>query len=483
MRPALIVDRLFVLLLVLGLCPAQAAPLPDDFTAALRHAKIPLGAVAFVVQPVDAAQPVLSRSVTRAMNPASVMKLITSLVALERLGSGFTWKTDIWAVGEIKNRTLMGDLIIKGYGDPTLTLERMWLLQRELRARGIDEIHGNLILDTGYFELPVLDPGAFDGEPLAVYNAVPAPLLGNYGATALKLTVVDDAVAVTPELKLPDLKLTSHLVLDDAACGEWKDRVRTVTPAGVPHEVVFEGRYARDCGEKHLNLNIFEPARNFDATFRALWMESGGRLTGSTRLGPAPLESPPLLSFPSIPLAEALRNLNKYSNNLMTRNLFLTLGAEHGGAPATLEKSINTVRAWLVEKKITAPELVLENGAGLSRIERISALTLSRVLLAAYHSPNFSEFESALPILAVDGTLRRRFTDSPVAGRAHLKTGTLKDARALAGYVFNRAGKRMIFVMLVNHANADYAEAAQRALLEWTYAYRPTPAEHRHRKR
>ena len=483
MRLGLLISRrLFVCLVLVWGGSAAAAMLPAPFTAALRDARIPLEAVTLIVQPVDAPQPVLSHQAARAMNPASVMKLVTSLAALQSLGPAFTWKTEIWADGEIKDRMLTGDLIIKGYGDPTLTLERMWLMQREIRAHGINEIQGNLVLDTGYFDLPAPDPGALDGEPLALYNAVPAALLANYNATALKLTVVGDAVVITPELSLPELTLTSYLVLDEAACGEWKDRLRPVTTKLLLREVVFEGRYARDCGEKHLSLNIFEPTQNFDATFRALWTESGGRLTGSTRRGAAPIDTPPLLSFPSIPLADALRNLNKYSNNLMTRNVFLTLGAERSDSPATLEKSTHAVHAWLVEKQIHAPELVLENGAGLSRVERISAETLSRVLLAAYHSPNFSEFESALPILAVDGTLKRRFTDSPLAGRAHLKTGSLNDVRALAGYVFNRAGKRMVFVMLVNHAHADNAEAAQRALLEWTYAYRPAPARKRSKK-
>lgn len=243
-----------------------------------------------------------------------------------------------------------------------------------------------------------------------------------------------------------------------------------------PNELVFEGRYARDCGEKHLSLNLYDATRNFDVTFRALWAESGSVLTGTTRLGAAPTDTPPLLNFPSIPLADALRNLSKYSNNLMTRNLYLTLGAETHSPPATLEKSRDAVQAWLADKKIAVPELVLENGAGLSRIERISAQTLGRILGWAYRSPYFSELESALPILAVDGTLKRRFTDSPLAGRAHLKTGTLKDARALAGYVMNRDGKRMVFVMLVNHPQAEKADAAQRALLDWAYSYSPPAA-------
>jgi D-alanyl-D-alanine carboxypeptidase/D-alanyl-D-alanine-endopeptidase (penicillin-binding protein 4) len=473
------VYRLLLILLLGTSLPAWGAPLPSIFLSALRQAGIPLDAVSLVVQPADASQMALSHNATEAMNPASVMKLLTSLAALDRLGAAYTWKTDVWVEGEIRDRRLTGDLIIKGYGDPSLTLERMWLLQRELRARGINEIRGNLILDTSYFELPALDPGAFDHDPLAIYNAVPAALLANFNATTIKLNPGGDGVVLSPDINLPGLTLRSHLALDNADCGEWKDRVTPSIPDPAQHELVMEGAYARACGEKRMSLNLFEPALTFDNTFRALWAESGGFITGSTQPGIAPADTPPLLRFSSIPLADALRSLNKYSNNLMTRNLFLTLGAEREGAPATLEKSRRAVREWLNEKHIAAPELVLENGAGLSRIERISAQTLSRLLLAAYADPNFSEFESALPILAVDGTLKRRFTDSPLAGHAHLKTGTLKDARALAGYVFNRAGKRMVFIMLVNHANADRAEAAQRVLLEWAYDYRPKPAHKR----
>jgi D-alanyl-D-alanine carboxypeptidase/D-alanyl-D-alanine-endopeptidase (penicillin-binding protein 4) len=169
----------------------------------------------------------------------------------------------------------------------------------------------------------------------------------------------------------------------------------------------------------------------------------------------------------SEPLTDALTSLNKFSNNLMTRNLFLTLGAEAFGAPATLEKGARAVTATLAERGISTRKLVLENGSGLSRIERISATTLSQLLGAAYRSPLFAEFESALPIVAIDGTLKRRFNGSALAGNAHLKTGSLRDVSALAGYVYTLEGRRVSFVMLVNHGNARQSEAAQRALLEW----------------
>lgn len=449
---------------------------------ALRDADIPLHAVSFVVQPVDSTQPLLAHRADQALNPASVMKLLTSVVALDKLGPAYTWHTRIWAVGDIRQGTLYGDLVIQGDGDPTLTLERLWLLQREIKATGIDAIQGNLILDTRHFELPPLDPGALDGEPLAVYNALPGALLANYNATSLRLKAVDSSVLITPDLNLPALTLISRLLVDEQPCGEWKDRLAPITFDAIRNELRFEGQYARDCGEKLLNLNVYYPTRHFDATFRALWQQAGGALSGHTQLGSAPADRPVLFTFASLPLAEALRNLNKYSNNVMTRNLYLTLGATHAGAPATLEKSRRAVDAWLTEKKIDASELVLENGAGLSRTERISARSLVHILQAAYASPYFSEFESALPIVAVDGTLKRRFVDTPVAGRAHLKSGTLQDVRSLAGYILNRSGQRMIFVMMINHPNAARADGAQRALLTWAYA-RPTQAQRTRRAR
>lgn len=450
---------------------AHASSLPNELARALHDAGIPAHAVSFVVQPVGVAKPLIAHRADQAMNPASVMKLLTSVVALEKLGPAYTWQTRVWAEGEITQRTLHGDLIIQGEGDPTLTLERLWLLQREIKASGIDSIQGNLILDTRLFDLPALDPGAFDGEPLAVYNALPGALLANYNATTVRLRAVENSVQITPDLNLPGLTLTSHLVVDDMPCGDWKDRLAPITFDAVRNTVRFEGRYARDCGEKLLNLNVYDPARHFDATFRAMWKQTGSEISGQTQLGRAPDDRAALVSFTSLPLAEALRSLNKYSNNVMTRNLYITLGAAHAGAPATLEKSRRAIDAWLMDRKINAPELVLENGAGLSRVERISARSLVHILQAAYASPYFSEFESALPIVAVDGTLKRRFVDTPVAGRAHLKSGTLQDVRALAGYVLNRSGQRMIFVMMVNHVNAEHADGAQRALLTWTYSH------------
>jgi D-alanyl-D-alanine carboxypeptidase/D-alanyl-D-alanine-endopeptidase (penicillin-binding protein 4) len=446
---------------------ARAAELPVAFTDALKQAGIPLDHVAVVVQPLDETAPLLSHNAEAALNPASVMKLVTSFAALHQLGPGYAWKTDIWANGTIDGGVLNGDLVIKGYGDPTLTLERMWLLQRALHARGVHHIRGSLVLDLSHFDLPVIDPGAFDGEPLALYNAAPGALVANFNALTVRLKPDANQVLIVPDIALPGVALTSQLVLDSGAeCNGWKDAVKPFVAVEQPSTLIVSGHYPRGCGEQALSLSLFEPAATFDFIFRGLWAESGGTLSGPAVAGRAP-DTEPLLRFTSEPLTDALTSLNKFSNNLMTRNLFLTLGAEAYGAPATLEKGARAVKAALTERGVSTRKLVLENGSGLSRIERISATTLSQLLGAAYRSPLFAEFESALPIVAIDGTLKRRFSGSALAGNAHLKTGTLRDASALAGYVYTVGGRRVSFVMLVNHGNARRSEAAQRALLEW----------------
>ncbi len=473
---------LLVTALALFSLPVPALALPDAFRAALRQAGIPPERVAVVIQQVDAAAPLLAHNADSALNPASVMKLVTSFVALEQLGPAYTWTTELWADGRIGDGRLQGNLVIKGKGDPTLTLERLWLMQRELRSRGIRDIDGDLVLDIQHFNLPPHDPAAFDNEPLALYNAAPGALVANFNATTLRLVPDSSGVAVAPEFPLPGIALISQLELAAGDCDNWRGGLAPRIASSEPYTLVVEGRYPQSCGEKTLTLNLLDAAASFDHSFRALWTEAGGSLSGSTVLGTAPADTLPLISFPSAPLADALRSLNKYSNNLMTRNLFLTLGAEAYGAPATAEKGDQAIRAAFSRHAIPTHKLVLENGSGLSRIERISADALNQLLLAAYRSPYFSEFESALPIVALDGTLKRRFRDSPLNGRAHLKTGTLRDVSALAGYLIDHGGRRVSFVMLINHPNAARAEAAQRALLEWAQS-QPVRARERSRRR
>jgi D-alanyl-D-alanine carboxypeptidase/D-alanyl-D-alanine-endopeptidase (penicillin-binding protein 4) len=195
----------------------------------------------------------------------------------------------------------------------------------------------------------------------------------------------------------------------------------------------------------------------------------GGTWTGRVREGVVPGGARLLHTHVSAPLAEIVRDVNKFSNNVMARQLYLTLATASSEPPARAELAAEAVRHWLALKGIPARELQVENGAGLSRSDRVSAATLGALLQAAWKSAVMPEFVASLPLAALDGTMRKRLLGEPLAGQAHLKTGLLSDARAMAGYVLDRNGRRHVVVMLMNHPNASVAEAAADELLRWAY--------------
>jgi len=208
------------------------------------------------------------------------------------------------------------------------------------------------------------------------------------------------------------------------------------------------------------------------AMIRQLWSEIGGSWRGKLRNGTASPAARLLYTHESEPLSQIVRDINKYSNNVMARQLFLTLAAEAAGPPALPENASRAITDWLASKKLRAPELVLENGSGLSRAERISAASLAAILQAAAHSPVMPEFMASLPIAGTDGTMRKRMRAVPGTGQAHIKTGLLSDVRSIAGYVLDKRGRRHVVVMIVNHPKAPEAQEALDALVSWVYEAR-----------
>lgn len=446
-------------------------------TKALQAADIPLGAVSVYVRRVDKPQPLVAFHGQQPMNPASTMKLVTSYAGLELLGPAYTWKTEAYAAGNLRDGVLEGDLVLKGYGDPALTLPGFWDLLRSLRKTGLREIKGNLILDQSYFEPVAQEPGVFDGEPWRAYNAAPDALVVNFKAIefGFQPDAVEHRVVVTADPDLPQLKIVNQLELRDGACANWKDGFSYQVAREADQTVLtLRGGYSATCGERSFNLSLVNDADYVFQLFRQLWREQGGTIAGAVKPGMVPIDAAPLLTVYSPPLADAIRLMNKNSNNLMARQLFLTIGAEKAGAPGSVEKSATAVREWLTAKGLEFPELALENGAGLSRVERISAEHMGELLLAVWNSPTMPELMSSLPIAATDGTLNTRLRNTAVAGTAHLKTGSLEGVKTLAGYLLDHEGHRWVVVFMVNHAHAAASRNAQDALLEWLYGREDT---------
>jgi len=460
---------------------AHAVALPPAVRDALHQAHIPLDSIGLEVREVNAHKPLLSINATQAMNPASTMKLLTTYAALDILGPAYTWKTEAYLDGELKDGVLQGNLILKGYGDPKFTIEQFWLWLSELRARGLREIRGDLVLDRSFFDLPAHDPAAFDNDPVRAYNVGPDALLLNFNTLRLRYLPDGNALKIISETPLDSIKLDNQFTPQTAPhpskgdCDKWDDAIR-VQPDG--DSVILQGGYPSECGEHEQNLSVMPHTRYVEAVFRALWQELGGTLRGKLREETVSSNAQLFATHLSDPLSTVIRDINKFSNNVMARQLFLTLGAPilapsplaGEGAQKTstnLLRSTQAVRDWLQKQHLDFPELVLENGAGLSRTERISPHSMTLLLQSAASHPLSAELQASLPILGVDGSVKKRLKESPAASHAHLKTGTLEGVKTVAGYVRSQGGKEWVVVFFINHPNAKYGQAAQDALIEW----------------
>jgi len=440
--------------------------LPDSVAAGLKAAAVPTSAVGISIVPLQGSGVALSINDTVPMNPASTMKLVTTLAGLEILGPQYVWRTEALAVAPLNQGVLEGDLYLRGNGDPRLVVEHLWLLVQRLRGVGVREIRGDLMLDRSAYEPAIHDPGAFDGESLRPYNAGPDALLLNYKSVSFHFVPDVDGrqVRVYAIPALAGMTVPATVRAAEGPCNDWRARLGgdfsdAMRPA-------FRGAFPVSCGDRVWHVSMLSPTQYVEGLFRSLWTASGGTLRGKAREGAAPADARRLAQHESDSLAEVIRAINKYSNNVMARQLFLTIGAEASRQPANVERAQRTVGDWLIGKGLERREFVLENGAGLSRIERLTAAGLSRLLVGAFAGPLMPEFVSSLPLVGVDGTMRKR---TGAAGSAHVKTGLLADTRAIAGYVLAASGRRYAVVAFVNHPNANATQGALDELLNWIY--------------
>ncbi|HRP98253.1 MAG TPA: D-alanyl-D-alanine carboxypeptidase/D-alanyl-D-alanine-endopeptidase [Rhodocyclaceae bacterium] len=456
--------------------PLAAAELPRAVAQALARAGIPLADTAIWVQPIDGERPALALNAARPLNPASVMKLVTAFAVLERLGPAYTWTTRVAADGTIDAGTLHGNLHLTGGADPVLSYERLWKLLRHVRALGIDTIAGDIVLDGSALRLPAHDPFAFDGRGLRPYNSGPHGMLLHFNTLQLFLHPAAKAggpVNVTSSPPLRGLAIENRIVTEAGPCGVWHRKLDATLEAGPEGaQLVLLGALPASCGQRAWATAPLPPAAFAAAAVAGLWAEVGGRLTGNVVHGTTPPSATELVSDSSPALAEVVREMNKWSSNVIARQLLATLGATDVAAIDMIAAGAAVAVGTLDATGITTDGLVIENGSGLSRIERIRADSLGQLLLTVWRRPYMPEFIAALPMAGVDGTARRRLDDSPARGYAHIKTGTIDSVRAMAGYVLDRHGRRHAVVMMVNHTKAADSQAAQDALLEWVWAGR-----------
>ena len=479
---------LFFALLILAQAYAQAAPvgdLPPAVRAELEHARIPADAVAIWVQPVDAIQPVLALNAERPMNPASVMKVVTTFAALEVLGPERTWTTRIATTGSLrKDGSLEGSVYLVGDGDPVLTYERVWRMLRRLRSLGYSAIGGDIVLDNSALVLPAHDPYAFDGRGLRPYNSGGDGLLIHFNTQELALfpgSHAREAVKLVAEPPLSGVEIDNQIVTSSKNCEPWYRDLDA--QRGSNGRLTLTGSLPASCGPRTWATSPLAPSGYGLAMVQSLWRELGGTLRGKVKNGVTPKEAQVLISEESVPLGEIVRTMNKWSSNVIARQLLAQVGRESLASAADTNMNANAsavadmvatgeeaARRCLGWADIETDGLKIDNGSGLSRNARIRADSLGTLLVRAWERPWMPDFVASLPIAGRDGTARRRLNDSPANGQAHLKTGTINDVKAIAGYVLDRNGRRHAVVMMVNHPESGNSRKAQDALIEWVWS-------------
>ena len=405
------------------------------------------------------------------MSPASVMKLLTSQAALDLLGSGHTWKTRAWLSGAFLDGRLKGDVWIAGSGDPDLTWDRLGQWLRDWRSRGLREIRGNIFVDRRLISSQH-EPD-FDEAPHRAYNARPDAFLVHFGALALSLRPEGGRVEAVQAIPASPLRILNRIQAAEGACNGWRDGIKAhFEPEGKGFLLTLEGRFPASCGEKTFNLAVPDGLRWAGAVIRAQWQELGGVWEGDLREANLPENlAVPFSTWESPSLPEVLRDMDKWSNNVMARQIFLALG-DNGQGRLSPEKTIERLQPWMKAQGLDSTRWVFENGSGLSRRERTTAAELGALLRAAWKSPRMPEFVAAQPSVGIDGTMKKRLPGTPIAGRGYVKTGSLDGVKSAAGYLLDAQGRWQAFVLLINHPRAERGDVVLETLLSWLYAPR-----------
>jgi D-alanyl-D-alanine carboxypeptidase/D-alanyl-D-alanine-endopeptidase (penicillin-binding protein 4) len=439
--------------LALPLHAAVNSSLPAKVQQSLKASKISSQSLSVVTLPLTGPGTSTFFNADVSVNPASTMKLVTTFAALELLGPTHQWKTEFYSDGPLKDGVLHGNLFLKGGGDPKLNMERLWLLLRDLRANGVHQISGDLVLDRSHFNQPELptfnDDGGDTNKP---YLVTPDSLLVNLKALRFVARTDGGKVHIAVEPPIAEIRIDNRVkALPSGKCPGWPDVRYNPVKQFDGTTVIVSGKLAEGCSAQTY-LSLLDHPSYAAGAVRAIWKELGGKILGKDRLAEVPEKARLLARTFSPDLVEIIRDINKYSNNTMARQLFLSLGAqfrnEADGDDAKAAQRV--IRSWLARKSITAPHLVIENGSGLSRDERVSARELAQLLQAAWKSPYAAEFISSMPLVAMDGTMRKRLHRTALAGEAHIKTGTLNNVRAIAGYSRDSNGNSWAVVAILN---------------------------------
>jgi serine-type D-Ala-D-Ala carboxypeptidase/endopeptidase (penicillin-binding protein 4) len=476
------------LILLFGLSEnslSYAQKLPPAVAQLLRNHQLPDDAIGIVVLPINRGGKVQSIGkqtrwqAQRLMQPASTLKVVTSIVGLDLLGPAYGGSVSLRAAQTPIQGRLEGDLLLQGKGNPDFNRDALIQLLLKLKASGVNHIAGDLVLDRHWFSpaRPDLNQPAFDETPEFRYNVIPDALSLNYNLTGLQLQADQAAVVASFNPPLDGVEILNRLAINDLACKDWEDQWRTPTVEKEGRAIVLSGAFPKNCSAS-TEVNILDRTIFTETLFRTAWSNLGGSWSGTAREAVVADLSRfergvELGKLDSRPLSELVRDINKRSDNQVSRLIHATLGVKapfnSAGELTTQIAADLAVTRWLQDKKIDAAGLIMDNGSGLSRAARITPLQLAQVLQVARRSPWAPEFLASLPIVGIDGSMRNRLPNHAATARARIKTGGLRNVASVAGYVTDQAGKDWVVVGLINHDKGAGRVGREilDALIEW----------------
>jgi D-alanyl-D-alanine carboxypeptidase/D-alanyl-D-alanine-endopeptidase (penicillin-binding protein 4) len=441
-----------------------ARSLKDD--RALSVAAVPLNGPG-IEQYVNADQP---------MSPGSIMKLVTTYAALEILGPTHRWDTDVLTDGQILGDTLKGNLYVRFGGDPKLTLERLWSTLRELRGMGITRVDGHLVLDGRYFQLEGFPPFEDNGDnPYAPFLVEPSAYLTNLNLLHFQVRADERGTQAWVTPALPEIRIDNRVTaLPEGPCpGRSRFEWTPLFHGDQNVTVRVTGELPQGC-RTTTYLSLLPHEQYSASLIRSVLSEIGITLTGAGMTGPTPEDARLLTRTTSPDLVTMVRDINKWSSNVMARQLLLTLGAEHReeGEHDDRVTGIRVIYQWLERKGINTAGMVIDNGAGLSRHGRLTARQGIQILQHAWNSPYAADLMASMPIIAMDGTMARRLRNTGLDGLGRIKTGYLENVRSIAGFTRDENDTTWAVVGMVNNDPAWNGQAVLDRVL-YSLHFRP----------
>ncbi len=448
--------------------------LPSAIKSALNRHKFNRNNVAIYIKETGKNRIVASMNIDKEMLPASVIKVYSAYAILLELGYDYRWPTKFYMTGKLQRGVLYGDIVVKGFGDPTLKTADLPRIVSALKARGIRKIKGNIIIDRSYFTVPKRDSSHFDKNIYSAYNAMPDALMFNQHMSKFSIAYKNGKHRVIKDIPGESYRVVNKIKSVSSSCKgsrSWPS-IRVDHSTSTPILRV-SGTLSKHCRKRSYNYIITKSYKEFYAAFKRQLKRAGIAYSGRMRVGKVPAGAKLIYTHYSPPLEKVISITAKKSNNLFARHLLLTLGARIYGPPANLDKGRRAVTQILNRYRLLdTPKCHIDNGCGLSRISKITARSMARVLDHAYKGYG-KRWMNTLSIAGTDGTIRRRFRNTSVKNRAWMKTGTLNNAKNIVGYVKSRSGKLYTVVILTNGKRARWHGAnLENDIIKWLIGYR-----------